>query len=154
MKKILSAVLVCALLVCSVFALASCGGGLSGTYSMSQSFTEEIMGFELEITASTEVIFSGNTITQRGSVTTNLDELDLGILKDTVEDMVDDMLDGGSMEITGTYEITEDEDGDKTITITYTDEDGETVTNDAEFEQGSDAKGEYVSIDGMKFYKN
>ena len=152
MKKILSAVLVCALLVVSVFALASCGGGLNGTYAVSETYTEEILDFELEVTARTEIVFNGNTITSRASVTTNLDELDLGALKDTVEDMVQDMLDGGSMEVTGTFEITDDEDG-KVITITYTDEDGETDTTTSSFEQGSDDKGNYVAINGMKFYK-
>lgn len=32
MKKVLSAILMCAILVCSLFALVSCGNELSGTY--------------------------------------------------------------------------------------------------------------------------
>lgn len=40
MKKIISAVLVCVLLVCSVFALASCGKTLSGKYEAELGLAE------------------------------------------------------------------------------------------------------------------
>ncbi len=63
MKKIISTVLVCILLVGSIFALASCGA-LSGTYE----YTESISG------AVTTLEFSGDTVkisTKLGASSTN-----------------------------------------------------------------------------------
>ncbi len=63
MKKIISTVLVCVLLVSSVFALASCGA-LSGTYE----YTEEIIG----VSTTTTLEFSGDKVkisTKAGATT-------------------------------------------------------------------------------------
>lgn len=78
MKKILSAVLVCVLLVGCVFTLASCGG-LSGTYE--------------------------------GTL------CDLKFKGDKVTVIV------GEHELTGEYEIEKDDDGNKTISFDFVDED-------------------------------
>ena len=61
MKKVISIVLVCVLLACSVFALASCGKTLSGTYKDA-------------LTGLTELTFKGNKVTitvRNGSTTAN-----------------------------------------------------------------------------------
>ncbi len=152
MKKILSAVLVCALLVCSVFALASCGGGLSGTYELGDTYTEKFMGYEVSFTAKHQYVFSGNSVTVKTVVDTNVDELDFGMLQSTVEGLVNAAVELANTEVTATYEITE-EDGVKTITFTYSDSEGDDYPATVVFAQGSDAKGEYISLGGVKYYK-
>ena len=62
MKKTLSALLVAALLVCSVFALASCGTKLSGTYKNSLGTSFEFSGNKVTVTQNfliTEKSFEG-----------------------------------------------------------------------------------------------
>ncbi len=151
MKKILSTVLVFAILALSVFALVSCSTGPSGTYELSESREEEIMGFTIKFEAKSQVIFNGNKITTKVTMDSNIDELDLGVLSGTITSMVEAMSEG--LEMTGTYEITE-KDGKQSISVTYTDEDsGESDTETVPFEMGKDDKGDYVSIAGIKYYR-
>lgn len=160
MKKILSAVLVCALLVVSVFALASCGGGLSGKYRVGEETEIDLGVAKITATLYSNLEFSGNTVTSSAEVDVDFSEIPDFIknllgenLETTVNDAIEDMFGNlNEATMTGTFEITDDEDG-KVITVTYTDEDGETATTTSSFEQGSDDKGNYVAIDGMKFYK-
>ena len=71
MKKIISSILVCALLVCTLFTLASCGKVLSGTYERE----EEILG---QVVATTTYEFEAN-----GKVTVRVD---LAIGEDVVKE--------------------------------------------------------------------
>ena len=151
MKKILSTVLVLAILALSVFSLASCSTGPNGTYELSDSYEEEVMGFTIKFEAKTQLIFNGNKITSKVSIDSNIDELDLGALSGAVSSLVESMSKG--LEMTGTYEIKE-KDGKKTISLTLTDEDsGESSTETVPFEMGKDDKGDYVSINSIKYYR-
>ncbi len=80
MKKLISALLACVLIVGLAFTLVSCGNSLSGTY--------EGLLFDLK--------FKGEKVT---------------IVVD------------GEDALSGTYEIKEDDDGDKTIAFDFVDED-------------------------------
>ena len=80
MKRILSAILLCAVLIGSIFTLWSCGGPLSGKY--------EGDVFDLK--------FSGDNVTV--------------------------LVEGLSATVSGTYEIKEKEDGSKTITFDFIDD--------------------------------
>ena len=80
MKRIISALLACVLLVGAMFTLVSCGNTLSGTY--------EGTFYDLK--------FKGDKVSV--------------IVK-------------GEVLLTGTYEIEEDDDGDKTISFDFVDED-------------------------------
>ena len=80
MKRIISALLACFLLVGAIFTLVSCGNTLSGTY--------EGTFYDLK--------FKGDKVSV--------------IVK-------------GEVLLTGTYEIEEDDDGDKTISFDFVDED-------------------------------
>ena len=102
MKKILSAVLVCVLLVGCVFALASCGKTLSGEYKLDA--TGEIAGIKSGVV--TTYKFSGSKVTL------------------TIDTYVAN--NKSTVEYDGKYTI-EEVDEDYEITFTFTDEDGEEV---------------------------
>lgn len=106
--KILALVLVLSM-VCIVF--ASCGKTLSGTYKAELGSTSLVGG-------ETVYTFSGKKVTI--SVTAGA----LGFEKTT--------------EFEGTYEITEEDDGDMKITFTFEDKDAEKYNQTATFEETED----------------
>ena len=117
--KVLSLVLVVAM-VCVLF--ASCGKTISGTYK------GEVDAFDL---AGAEVVykFSGSKV----SVTATA--FIFGFEK--------------TVEYDGTYEITENEEGELEITFTFEDEDAEKYSGKFSFAQGED----YIKIGGAKYDK-
>lgn len=128
MKKIISLVLILTL----VLSLASCGGGVSGTYEGKVDFA--VAGLDI-VEGSLTFNFSGNKV--EISAAAKL----LGIL-------------GGETEtVSATYKLGEKEDGSKTITFDLGDV--ESVKGviqagvDLPFEQGDD----YIKIAGIKYTK-
>ena len=108
MKRILSVILACALLVGCVFALASCGNKPSGAYEnkvevfgQSVSTTYDFGGSKVEITVKTTIAGSVNTETEEAK-----------------------------------YKITETDDGLEITFIT--EEDGEEKTSTFTYEKGDD----------------
>ena len=131
MKKIVSLALVCVLLVCSAFALASCmGNKLSGTYVKETS----AFGATLKVSYT----FKGDSV-EISSVVSSA----IGTLNPTT--------------VTGTYEIKETDDGKKTITFNFGDEetpDGAEESGVAlSFNEGRDDNGSYIEIGGTKYTK-
>ena len=105
MKKTISAILVCVLLVCSVFALASCGKKLSGTYE------NEILGLSYEFSGSNVTITKKNVIVKDVVIegTYEIGENDDGdtVITITVESEEDDAED-----LAGEYSFSEGEEDD------------------------------------------
>lgn len=130
MKKIVSTLLVCVLLVGTLFTLASCGSTISGTYSAETS----VLGVESKVTYA----FDGKNVTVSSKVTTALGSVESPTLE-------------------GTYEIGKDDDGNKTITFDYSgDEKSEGAADEGvalSFNQGKDDKGKYIEIAGTKLYE-
>lgn len=119
MKKFLSVVLACALLVGCVMIFASCG--LSGTYE------KEVAGTEVSFA------FKGNKVTL---------VVDFPIIE---KDLV----------LNGTYELGEDEEGNKTITITYEDDSSDEAKKyggTLSFAEGTENGEKYVSIGGVRYF--
>ena len=125
MKKTISTILVCVLLVGALFSLASCEmfGIVSGTYSRTDSIligdvttTYEFSGKDVTVTVATKI---GNT------TTTDVKE--------------------------GKYDIGENDEGQKTITFTVTNEDGEGTITTYTFNSGKDDNGSYIEIDGTRY---
>ena len=52
---------------------------------------------------------------------------------------------------TGEYEIGENEEGQKTITLTFTNEDGEGTVTTYTFNSGKDDNGAYIELDGTRY---
>ena len=130
MKKIISTVLVCVLLVSTLFVLASCGKTISGTYSAKQ----ELFGTEYEVTYE----FDGKNVTVTSKASNTFGSIESPALE-------------------GTYEIGKDDDGNKTITFDYSGEDDAKGAAEEgvelSFNQGKDDKGKYIEISGTKFYE-
>lgn len=125
MKKTISTILVCVLLVGTLLSLASCEmfGLVTGTYSR----TAEVFGIE----TTTTYEFSGkevtiSTVTKMGNTSTTSNK-------------------------TGEYEIGENEEGQKTITLTFTNEDGEGTVTTYTFNSGKDDNGAYIELDGTRY---
>ena len=126
MKKTISTILVCVLLVGTLLSLASCEmfGLVTGTYAK----TTEFFGTETTVTYE----FSGkevtvSTVTKIGNTSTTSNK-------------------------TGEYEIGENEEGQKTITLTFTNEDGEGTVTTYTFNSGNDDGGSYIEIGGVRYY--
>ena len=123
MKKVLSAVLACVLVLGMMFTLVSCGKKLSGAYEA-----------EVDIAlASYEVTydFSGSKVEVTRKST---------LLGASFEPVV----------INGTYEIAEDEEGKLTITFEYEGKEDEVVKGGTfAFEEGED----YIKIGLVKYEK-
>ena len=119
MKRILSALLVCVLLVGCVFALASCGKKLSGTYSAGSG------------TLGTTYEFKGSDVTITYSV--------LGFEKT----------------ISGTYEITTNDEDKEVIVFTFADdaEDADKYEGEFSFAEGKEGDTEYIKIGGVQYNK-
>ena len=118
MKKTISVLLVCVLLLGCVFTLASCGKKLSGKYesSLGSGAYYEFSGDE--ITYSRKSLLGGNVVT------------------------------------TGTYELTEDEEGNSVIVITYGDnEDEDAKSGTFPFSEGEENGVKYIKILGIKYNK-
>ena len=128
MKKIISTVLLCVLLVSSMFVLASCNT-ISGTY-----------GGEVNLLLAKYKItyeFKGNDVTVTSQLVSSL-----GSLTPTP--------------VEATYEIGEDEDGNQTITFNYSGDEAEGAADDGvaySFNQGKDNNGRYIEIGGAKYYE-
>ena len=120
MKKIVSTLLVCVLLIGCVLTLASCAKTLSGTYSASVG----------DLTGTTYV-FDGKNVTVKYMVL-------------TFEKI-----------ITGTYEITENEEGEAVIIFTFADgtDGADSYKGEHSFNEGVEDDVEYIKIDGVKYVK-
>lgn len=124
MKKIISTILVCVLLLGCVMSFTSCSKMLLGKY-------------ETEVDA---VVAGGKVVyefTPFGYTKTTTTEV-LGFAKDSVEE--------------GKYKITENEDGDLTITFTY-EVDGKEETESFSFSQGEEDGVKYVKLGLIKYTK-
>ena len=124
MKKIISTILVCVLLLGCVMSFTSCSKMLYGKY-------------EAEVDA---VVAGGKVVyefTPFGYTKTTTTEV-LGFEKDSVEE--------------GKYKITENEDGDLTITFTY-EVDGKEEAESFSFSQGEEDGVKYVKLGLIKYTK-
>ena len=124
MKKIISTILVCVLLLGCVMSFTSCSKMLFGKY-------------EAEVDA---VVAGGKVVyefTPFGYTKTTTTEV-LGFAKDSVEE--------------GKYKITENEDGDLTIAFTY-EVDGKEETESYSFSQGEEDGVKYVKLGLIKYTK-
>ncbi len=125
MKKTISTILVCVLLVGALLSLASCEmfGLVAGTYAR----TTEVFGVE----TTTTYEFSGkevtvSTVTTMGNTSTTKTK-------------------------TGDYKIGENDEGQKTITLTFTNDDGEGTVTTYTFNSGKDDNGAYIELDGTRY---
>jgi len=132
MKRIVSLILVCLLLVGSVFALASCGNTISGKY-------EGEIEVNLLLTKGTYTVtydFKGDEVTISSVLSTDLGSI-------------------APKSLTASYEISEDEGGHKIITFNYGDK--EEVEGAAKsgipvsFSQGTADGVKYIEIAGIRY---
>ena len=124
MKRIISTILVCVLLLGCVMSLSSCGKMLTGKY-------------EAEVDA---IVAGGNVVyefTPFGYTKTTTTEV-LGFEKSSVEE--------------GKYKIAENDEGELTITFTY-EVDGEEKTESVAFSQGEENGVKYIKLGLVKFTK-
>jgi hypothetical protein len=128
MKKTISTILVCVLLVGTLLSLASCEvlGMVIGTYS--RTYTN-LLG--QEVTETWE--FSGKEVT-KSTTSTKL----VGEGTNTSTEYME-------------YEIGENEDGEKIISLTVT-TDNKSTTTDLKFNSGNDDGGSYIEIGGVRYY--
>ncbi len=131
MKRVLSSILVCVLLVGALLSLASCGNTISGTYEGRYS----VMGLaEYTVTYS----FDGNNVEIKSQLTSAIGSLNPAT-------------------VNATYELGEDEEGNKTITFNY----GEAEAKDGmaeggvalSFTEGEEDGVKYIKIGGVKYNK-
>ncbi len=129
MKRVLSSILVCVLLIGSLLSFASCGKKtVSGTYEGSLN-----LGF---VAYTVTYSFNGNNVEISSQLTSAV-----GSLNPTV--------------INATYEIAEDEEGNMTITFDY----GEAEAGDGmeeegvalSFTEGAEGGVKYIKIAGIKY---
>lgn len=130
MKKIVSTVLVCVMLLSCVLVLASCGKTLSGSYE--HIYGSETAGYKVTYTFNgSEVEVSRQLISALGSTNPTT--------------------------VTGKYEIAEDDDGNMTITFDFSGE--ETEEGVAEegtalaFSEGNEGNTKFIKIGGVQFNK-
>lgn len=130
MKKVLSTVIVCVLILGSLLSLASCGKTISGTYEgevnllvAKYTVTYAFSGKNVEITSTLSSAV--------GSYTTE--------------------------PVTATYEIKEDENGKKTITFDYGDAEAKDGMEEEgvalSFDEGEENGVKYIKIAGIKYTK-
>ena len=124
MKKIISTILVCVLLLGCVTSLVSCSNMLIGKY---ESGLDAGLG-------GAKVVYEFTPFGYTKTTTTEV----LGHSKDTVEE--------------GKYKITEDGEGKLTITFTY-EVDGAEKTESAAFAQGEENGEKYIRIGLFTFNK-
>ena len=124
MKKIISTILICTLLLGCMLSLTSCSTLLIGKYET---------GGDIGV-AGGKVTYEFTAFKYTKTTTTEL----LGFEKSTTEE--------------GTFKITEDENGEFTITFTY-EVDGEEKTETASFSQGEEDGVKYVKIGLVKYNK-
>ena len=134
MKKISSAFLVCVLLVGTVFALASCGGGLSGTYELSEdgmTQTIKFSGKNLEMTMKA----GDESMTLKYTYELNEDETKITLTADkaSLKQYYADMM---GVEAS-------------TVTDAMLEESGMLEPQELDFEKGDD----FVKIEDMKYTK-
>ena len=130
MKKVLSTIRVCVLIVGSLLTLASCGNTISGTYE------GEVNLIIAKYTVT--YAFNGNSV----EITSTVSGAGGSYTSDPV---------------TATYEIKEDENGKKTITFDYgeaeaeegMEEDGVAVS----FVEGEEEGVKYIKIAGIRYNK-
>ena len=117
MKKIISLMVVCVLLVGTMLTLASCG--LSGTYEAGTT-TLEFSGKKVTITEEAEVFGAKVSKTYEAE-----------------------------------YKVEEDDDGEKTITFTYAEDDDKHLILNGEktFSQGEEDGKKYIKIGLITYYK-
>ena len=126
MKKTVSTILVCVLLIGSLLSLASCevAGFVFGTYSRTDTFIVDITTtYEFSLTEVTKTVTTDNLIGNGQSTTTE----------------------------TMKYKVTENEKGEKVIVLTVETNDG-SKTTEYSFNSGSDDGGSYIEIGGTRYY--
>ena len=126
MKKTISTLLVCVLLIGSLLSLASCevAGFVFGTYSRTDTFIVDITTtYEFSLTEVTKTVTTDNLIGNGQSTTTE----------------------------TMKYKVTENEKGEKVIALTVVTDDG-TKTTEYSFNSGNDDGGYYIEIGGTRYY--
>ena len=126
MKKTISTILVCVLLVGAIFSLSSCevAGFVFGTYGRTDKIIVDITTtYEFSLTEVTKTVTTENLIGNGQNVTTE----------------------------TLKYKVSENEEGEKVITFTTTTDDG-TKTVEYSFNSGNDDGGSYIEIGGVRYY--
>jgi hypothetical protein len=126
MKKTISTILVCVLLVGALFSLSSCevAGFVFGTYSRTDTFVVDITTtYEFSLTEVTKTVTKDNLIGSGQSTTTE----------------------------TMKYKVTENDEGEKVIALTVVTDDG-TKTTELSFNSGKDDGGAYIEIGGTRYY--
>lgn len=124
MKKIISTILVCVLLLGCVMSLSSCGKMLMGKYEAQVD----------AIVAGGKVVYEFTPFGYTKTTTTEV----LGFEKSSVEE--------------GKYKIAENDEGELTITFTY-EVDGEEKTESVAFSQGEEDGVKYVKLGIVKYTK-
>ena len=130
MKKTISTILVCVLLVGSLLTLASCevAGFVFGTYAMTDEVTLPLFG---TTTTTVTYEFSGKDV--------------------TITTVVKNGSNSNTTTTEGEYEIGENEEGEKIISITTPTDDG-SKTKEYSFNSGKDDGGSYIEIGGTRYY--
>ena len=126
MKKTISTILVCVLLVGALFSLSSCEmlGFVFGTYSRTDTVIVDITTtYEFSLTEVTKTVTTDNLFGGGQSTTTE----------------------------TMKYKVTENDEGEKVIAITVETDDG-TRTTEYSFNSGKDDGGAYIEIGGTRYY--
>lgn len=126
MKKTISTILVCVILLGSLLSLASCevAGFVFGTYSRTDTFIVDITTtYEFSLTEVTKTVATDNLIGSGQSTTTE----------------------------TMKYKVTTNEDGKKVIVFTVETDNG-SQTSEYSFNSGSDDSGAYIEINGTRYY--
>ncbi len=126
MKKTISTILVCVLLVGSLLTLASCevAGFVFGTYSRTDTVIVDITTtYEFSLTEVTRTVTTDNLIGSGQSTTTE----------------------------TMKYKVGENDEGEKVIAFTVETDDG-SKTTEYSFNSGKDDGGSYIEIGGTRYY--
>ena len=126
MKKTISTILVCVLLVGSLLTLASCevAGFVFGTYSRTDTIIVDITTtYEFSLTEVTKTTTTDNLIGSGQSTTTE----------------------------TMKYKVGENDKGEKVIAFTVETDDG-SKTTELSFNSGKDDGGSYIEIGGVRYY--
>ena len=126
MKKTISTILVCVLLVGSLLTLASCevAGFVFGTYSRTDTFVVDITTtYEFSLTEVTKTTITDNLIGSGQNTTTQ----------------------------TMKYKVGENDEGEKVIAFTVETDDG-SKTTEYSFNSGKDDGGSYIEIGGTRYY--
>lgn len=126
MKKTISTILVCVLLVSSLLSLASCevAGFVFGTYSRTDKIVVDITTtYEFSLTEVTKTVTTGSLIGNGESSTSE----------------------------TMKYKVSKNDEGERVIALTVTTNDG-SKTTEYSFNSGKDDGGYYIEIAGIRYY--